>query len=111
MAEEFTKVLEAATTHFSSREIISIDVPEWETTVYSKPLTLGEKRKLYRNAESSDLAVFADVLIMKAEDEHGEKMFRIGDKNTLMNRVDPDVVTNVGSFILRSGAELDAAGN
>ena len=111
MAEEFTKVLEAATSHFSSQELISIEVPEWETTIYAKPLTLSEKRKLYKGASSDDLAVFADVLIMKAQDEDGERMFRIGDKATLMNRVDPDVVTRAGSFILRSGEEVDAEGN
>ena len=47
MSEVKKSILDQAEEQFSSIKRKKIDVPEWETTIYAKPLTLAEKRKLY----------------------------------------------------------------
>ena len=96
-------ILDHAEEQFSSIKRKQIDVPEWNTTIYSKPLTLSEKRKLYRNlgAKSEDVSsMMVEALIMKAEDKDGKKVFTPDDRDRLMNKVDPDVVSAVATEIL-----------
>ena len=106
MSDEVKKpisILDHAEEQFSSIQRKQIDVPEWNTTIYSKPLTLAEKRKLYRNlgAKSEDVSsMMVEALIMKAEDKDGKKLFTPDDRDRLMNKVDPDVVSAVATEIL-----------
>ena len=90
-------VIENAKNHFNSQDIIKIVVPEWGNddeplVIYSKPLTLGETSKLYKLSKEDDLTMMAYVLIYKALDADGNKLFNIGDKNDLMNNVDREVL-------------------
>ena len=90
-------VIENAKNHFNSQDIIKIVVPEWGNddeplVIYSKPLTLGETSKLYKLSKEDDLTMMAYVLIYKALDADGNKLFNIGDKNALMNNVDREVL-------------------
>ena len=106
MSDEVKKpisILDHAEEQFSSIQRKQIDVPEWNTTIYAKPLTLAEKRKLYRNlgAKSEDVSsMMVEALIMKAEDKDGKKLFTPDDRYRLMNKVDPDVVSAVATEIL-----------
>ena len=106
MSDEVEKpisILDHAEEQFSSIQRKQIDVPEWNTTIYAKPLTLAEKRKLYRNlgAKSEDVSsMMVEALIMKAEDKDGKKLFTPDDRDRLMNKVDPDVVSAVATEIL-----------
>ena len=103
MSEVKKSILEQAEEQFSSIKRKKIDVPEWETTIYAKPLTLAEKRKLYRNlgAKSEDISsMMVEALILKAEDKDGKKVFTPDDRDRLMNKVDPDVVAAVATEIL-----------
>ena len=93
-------ILEKAKEHFKEIDRKIIDVPEWNITVYSKPLTLADKRKLTRNTQPEDVTLFADVLILKAEDKEGKKLYSLESKHSLMNEVDPEVVARVAQDIL-----------
>ena len=92
--------LEQAKEHFKAIERKIIDVPEWKITIYAKPLTLADKRILTRNTKPDDVTLFADVLILKAEDKEGKKLYSLEDKQTLMRSVDPEVVARVAQDIL-----------
>ena len=106
MSDEVKKpisILDQAEEQFSSIQRKQIDVPEWNTTIYAKPLTLAEKRKRYRNlgAKSEDISsMMVEALIMKAEAKDGKKLFTPDDRDRLMNKVDPDVVSAVATEIL-----------
>ena len=106
MSDEVKKpisILDHAEEQFSSIQRKQIDVPEWNTTIYAKPLTLAEKRKLYRNlgAKNDDVStMMVDALILKAEDKDGKKVFTPDDRDRLMNKVDPDVVSAIATEIL-----------
>ena len=93
-------ILDKAKEHFKAIDRKIIDVPEWKITIYAKPLTLADKRILTRNTKPDDVTLFADVLILKAEDKEGKKLYSLEDKQTLMRSVDPEVVARVAQDIL-----------
>jgi len=41
--------------HFASLGTKRIEVPEWKITVFSAPVTLSEKSKLYKKSQASEL--------------------------------------------------------
>ena len=86
--------------HFTSLGNKRIEVPEWKMTIFSAPVTLGEKNRLYKKSRDSDMELLVDVLIMKASDESGNKMFTIEHKPTLMNKADSNVVSRIANAIL-----------
>ena len=94
-------ILDKAKEHFKAIDRKIIDVHEWGITVYAKPLTLADKRILTRNTKPDDVTLFADVLILKAEDKEGKKLYSLEDKQTLMRSVDPEVVARVAQDILK----------
>ena len=105
-------VLKAAKDHFSEQGRKEIDVPEWETTIFAAPLTLKERdRLLSGGAGEVRLSVMADIVIFKAEDQGGKKMFTVEHKFALMNEVDAEVVSRIASEILAGPTVEDARKN
>ena len=99
------KAIESAKKHFAEQDVTIIEVEEWgdgdkPLKIYSKPLTLSETSKLYKMSKEDDLTMMAYVLIYKALNEDGEKLFDIGDKNALLNSVDREVLINVAQKIM-----------
>lgn len=93
-------------------EIESIDVPEWEMTVYFTPLNIREAAKIDRIIRR-DGEVFAsvDILIMKCQDEQGEPLFTKADKPVLMRTADPKVVERICGAIGRVDDPGEIEGN
>ena len=110
-------ILERAKAHFDKQEIIEIEVPEWEdeagnpTVVYSKPFTLGERKKLYKFAKDDDMEFLVRLVIMKALDQAGNPIFDIADRITLMNSVDPKIITRVANAMTTSKTVEEFEGN
>ena len=99
------KAIERAKTHFAEQDVKVIKVPEWgeedkPLEIYSKPLTLSETSKLYKMSKNDDLTMMAYVLIYKALDADGNKLFDIGNKNDLLNNVDREVLMRVAQQIM-----------
>lgn len=90
--------------HFASLGTKRIEVPEWKLTIYSTPVTLAEKNKLYRKSRESDMELLVDILILKATNEQGEKLFVADNKIALMNKADSTVVARVANAILADEA-------
>ena len=91
--------------HFENLEVKIIEVPEWglegENAIYVRPFTMNEKSKIFKTADNSDLNVLVDVIISKAENKNGDKMFDIGHKPKFKIKADTDVIARVASEILR----------
>ena len=75
-------VIDIAKSHFENLGTQSIEVPEWKdedgkpTVLYWNPITLSEKNKLLRKSDTlNDVSLLADVLLMKALDKDGNKVF------------------------------------
>lgn len=94
-------LIDFAVEHFSSKEVRKIEVPEWDTVLYSKNLTLDDRAKwLSRaNGDSTDYMVYA--VIFGLTDDKGEPVFDIGDKGKLRRNVDPDIVAKLANFVLQ----------
>lgn len=90
--------------HFASLGTRKIEVPEWKLTVYAAPVTLAEKNRLYKKSRESDMELLVDLLIMKASDANGQKLFTLDHKPTLLNKADSNVVARVANAILADEA-------
>lgn len=102
-------VIDIAKSHFENIGVQSMEVPEWKdgddkpVTLYWNPITLLEKDRLLKKSQSlNDVAILADVLIMKALDKDGKKVFKLSDKETLMHKADPDVLTRIASKMVQA---------
>jgi hypothetical protein len=98
-------VIDNAVKHFDDQDVRITQVPEWGENgeplkIYSKPLTLSETSKLYKMSQNDDLTMMAYVLIYKALGPEGDKLFDIGDKNKLLNKVDREVLVRVAQEIM-----------
>ena len=93
-------VLEKAKQHYKSQlagEIQSIEVPEWETTVYYKSTNnfMAEQKIIQLHTQGKMVEALIETLIQKALDENGNKMFRPADRDILLREVDPQVIIRV----------------
>jgi len=110
-------ILERAKAHFDKQDVIEITIPEWEdeqgnpTIIYSKPLTLAEKRKLLKFAKEDDIEFVARLVILKALDKTGEPVFDLGDRMTMLNSVDPNVLTRIANKMTEARSVEDFEGN
>ena len=62
-------------------------------------------------AKEDDMAMLAYVLIYKALDENGEKIFSLEDKNILLNKVDRNVLIRVSNEIMAEQPEEEVKKN
>ena len=91
-------VMEKAKAHFLDKiqgEMKSIEVPEWGTTIYFKPLSLTQQDRIYQYIRKGSLESLAETLIVRALDENGNHMFKAANKTEFMHMVDPAVVNKI----------------
>lgn len=83
-------------------ELICMNVDEWDAKIYFKPsATLKETEVIVALHSDNKLAeAMASVLILRALNEDGTKMFKMVDKYDLMNNIDPLIITRISSEIL-----------
>ena len=91
-----------------------IDVPEWgeegkPEKVYYGPLLAGELNRIQRKhptfLSSASLEAMVDLIILKAENGQGEKLFTLEDKAILM-REEVNVVSTVAAAFM-SGDSIE----
>ena len=98
--------------HFNNLGTKRIEVPEWTLTIFSTPMTLAEKNRVYKKSQDSNMDLLVDILIMKATDEAGKKLFTIEHRATLLNKADSNVIARVANEILAdSSAKIDELKN
>lgn len=100
-----SKLIDAAISHFSNREIRKLHIPEWETTIYAKNLTLDDKARWLTRANSDGTDYMIYSVIFGATDESGEPVFGLEDKVKLRKQVDPDIVSRIANFVLNIETE------
>lgn len=95
-----SKLIDVAVAHFSNKEIRELYVKEWDTTLYSKNLTLDDKAKFLKRAgdDATDYMVYS--VIFGVTNKEGDPVFDIGDKVKLRNHVDPEVLSRIANFVL-----------
>ena len=74
--------------------------------VYWHPLTIAERESIQKKAGSDDANDFAlGMMIEKALDADGKRLFQDGEKAALKNAVDASVLQEIQLAMLASGAE------
>lgn len=79
-----------------------------EFVFYAKPLTAAERERAQKDAKSDNANEFAmQLLVMKALDENGEKLFRAGDIPVLKREVEDEDLQKIVLCVLRPRGEDD----
>ncbi|MFZ9066259.1 MAG: hypothetical protein ACO23R_02685 [bacterium] len=94
------RLIETAVSHFNSKAVRKIEVPEWGVKLYARNLTLEDKTKWLRRAENDTTMYLIYSLIFGLVDEKGEPVFTIEDIASLRKSADPDIVQRLGNFVL-----------
>jgi hypothetical protein len=107
-------VLKKASDHFKEQlasGLKSIEVPQWESTVWFKPvMTLKEQTKIFEYHQKGQLVeALVQTLIVRAKTEDGKPMFQQAEFVFLMNEVDPEVVTKIVTTMNKATDEDDAS--
>lgn len=79
-----------------------------EFKFYSTPLTMAEREKAQKNADSTDAQAFAlQLLVQKAQDETGSRLFRPGEIAELKNDVRDEDLQAMMLAVLTSDKNVD----
>ena len=102
------KAIEQAKAHFKTLKTKTIEVAEWGNEdgpliIYVEPFTLKDKAKLQAvtKVSGSEIDALVELVVMKALDKNGEKLFTIEDKHALRNAVDSRILEKISSEIMR----------
>jgi len=102
------KLRKAANLEPTKKEVELSDGTIFE--MYVTPLTMAERERAQRNAKSDDANAFAlQLLIAKATDENGQKLFSAGEIDVLKNEVKDKDLQSLMLAILTDdeSAEMD----
>lgn len=106
-------VLNRAKEHFkemANQGTVNVDVPEWGTTVYWNigGLNFAQQSKVIELQQSGKSAeALVEMMIMRALDADGKRMFKLAEKTEIMREVDPNVILKVVTAMGDSDTELD----
>lgn len=108
------KLIDKVLNHYDSNARLKIEVPEWaddefDGFIHYSPVTLLERNKLMPELKRENLDFVASVLVMKAEDADGNKLFTLEDKIKLKRNADYRVLDRVANQILQ-GITTDEVG-
>lgn len=112
-----SNILDRAKAHFDSSRF-SLDVPEWgeagkPLVVTWSPLTVAERRRVYEpidNQPPDGGIVMVRVVIRKACDASGRKLFDGMAEHDLMHGVDSDIIGRLSNAILYGVGRLAPTG-
>ncbi len=104
-------VLQNAQAHYKAQlagGLLSVEVPEWDTTVYFKPAaTFAQQSKIIELTQKGELVeAMVETLMQRALTEDGKKMFKFADRVVLLNEVDPEIIIAVVTAINNTKAEV-----
>lgn len=102
------KAIDLAKAHFKTLQTKTIEVAEWgdengPMMIYVEPFTLKDKAKLQAvtKISGSEIDALVELVVMKALDKNGDKLFTIDDKHALRNAVDSRVLERISTEIMR----------
>ena len=94
---------------FGVSQLYKHEVKDGDETVleiYWHPLTIAEREAIQKKAGSDDATDFAlGMMIEKALDEDGKRLFQDGERAVLKNAIEAAVLQDIQLAMLSSGAE------
>ena len=101
------KLRKAANLKPSKKEVTLNNGDEFE--FWSTPLTMAQRERANRDAKSDDINQFAlQLLLSKAQDENGSKLFSPGDLAALKNEVRDEDLQKLMLAVIQEAEEEEA---
>lgn len=105
------KAIELLRSKFGISQLYQHDVvkdDEVVLTVYWHPLTIAERESIQKKTNINDSNDFALVLMIeKALDKDGKKLFQDGDKAALRREVEAAILQDIQLAMLESGTDKE----
>ena len=77
-------------------------------SVYWNPLTIAERESIQKKANSEDANDFAlQLMIEKAKDENGTRLFQDGDKASLRREVEASILQEIQLAMINTGTDKE----
>ena len=77
-------------------------------TVYWHPLTIAERESIQKKSNTDDVNDYAlALMIIKALDKDGNKLFQDGDKASLRREVEANVLQEIQLAMINAGQEKE----
>jgi len=99
-------VINRATAHYAAQERLVISVPEWgddngPLEMHVLPMTMSEVNMMGKIAskKASNIEQAANIIVVKAKDKDGKRLFTITDRDKLMQEADYRVVSRIAEKI------------
>ena len=94
-------IIDQAIAHYQNQERLVISVPEWGTDnplqIYVFPMTMAEVNMIQRISKknANNIEHAANIIIIKARDADGNRLFKLEDKDALMEKTDYRVISRI----------------
>ena len=99
-------VIERATAHYKKQDRLEVLVPEWgdesgPLVIYVHPMTMAEVNMMKKIAskKASNIEQAANIIVVKAKDADGNRLFKLNDRDKLMQECDYKVVSRIAEEI------------
>lgn len=99
-------VINRVTEHYAKQERLIIAVPEWgegdkPLEIHVLPMTMAEVNLMQKIAskKASNLEQAANIIVVKAKDKDGKRLFTVTDRDKLMQEADYRVVSRIAEKI------------
>ncbi len=99
-------VINRATAHYAAQERLIISVPEWgepdnPLEIHVLPMTMAEVNMMSKIAskKASNIEQAANIIVVKAKDKDGKRLFTVTDRDKLMQEADYRVVSRIAEKI------------
>ena len=107
-----TRAIDLLKNKFGVSQLYKYDIKDSEgevlLTVYWHPLTIAEREMIQKKSGSEDTNDFAlQLMIEKALDKGGKRLFADGDKASLRREVAASVLQEIQLEMLQAGAEKE----
>jgi hypothetical protein len=91
-------------------ELVEIEVPEWGGSIY-RPVSVSVTRmsRIMQAHKTGELEASVQIILEVAKDENGKPLFREGNKRSLMEEQDPQVVMRLAGQLVAALMPEDEA--
>ena len=77
-------------------------------SVYWHPLTIAEREAIQKKSSSEDMNDYAlQMMIEKAKDKDGAKLFQDGDKASLRREIEASILEEIQLAMINAGADKE----